>query len=327
MSKMLAGLLHRMAVEIIAEIGVNHQNDLALAHRLIDEAKAAGADAAKFQVSIPELEVSRRAAPEHYALIKSLVPSRECLVECKAHCDQIGIEFLCTPAEEDSLAWLIGLGVKRIKIASDNLTNIPFIRAVNLTGLPIIFSTGMGTPAEINRAMCSILKSDIAILHCTSSYPCPAEDANLAALRDLASSTNIPVGWSDHTTSTALAAVAVGLGAVMIEKHLTLDRNAPGPDHRASLEPWQFKAMVENIREAEAAMGDGIKRLMPSEEDTARVVLKSLVARLPIRAGDVFTAENLTVKRPGTGIPASRWGEVIGKASTRDYQEDELIAW
>lgn len=314
-----------MTVEIIAEIGINHQNDLATAHRLIDEAKAAGATVVKFQASVPELEVSRRAAPEHYALIKSLVPSREFLIECKRHCEEIGTEFLATPAEEDSLAWLVGIGVKRIKVASDNISNGPFLAAVWRTRLPVILSTGMASMDEI-RAAATHFDDSLTLLHCTSAYPCPIEEANLSAIPALAKASRCAVGWSDHTTSTMLAAVAVGLGAVMIEKHITLDRHARGPDHAASLEPWQIKVVVENIREAEAAMGDGHKRPMPSEEATARVVRKSLVASSPIAKGEAFASANLAIKRPGIGIPASRWGEWITKVADRDYEEDELIA-
>ncbi len=331
------------AVEIIAEVGVNHQNDLDQAKRLIDAAKEAGADIAKFQASTVHGEVSYKHAPEHFKLIRSVVPSFEFLEACKAHCDAVGIEFLCTPAEEESLKFLVGLGVKRIKIGSDNLTNPFILEAARDTGLPIILSTGMADMQEISRLFEHnggvLFAETVTLMHCGSAYPLPIGEANLyaiPALRQLGLERPIGfnpratyerhfVGFSDHTPSITLPAVAVGLGAVMIEKHLTLDVDAEGPDHRASLMPMQFAMMVEAIRETEAAMGDGFKRPMPSEMENRKLMRKSLMARKPIKVGERFTTLNLTAKRPGTGRSPMHVIELFGKPSPRDYDEDEFI--
>lgn len=315
-----------MAVQIVAEIGINHQNDLGIARRLIEEAKNAGADAAKFQASTVAEEVSILQAPEHFRELQQLVPTFEFVGACKAMCEEIGIEFLCTPSGEESLAFLVTLGVKRLKVASDNLTNIPFLRAVARTQKPVILSTGMGNISEVNRAATELASRQLRLLllHCVSAYPCPDDQLNINAMRMMES-----MGWvglSDHTTSTLLPAVAVGAGAKMIEKHITLSAKMPGPDHAASLDPGQFAHMVANIRAAERAMGDGSKR--PAEVEIANMATyrKSLVARVPIKSGDLFTMDNVTTKRPGTGIPASDWDRTVNvRHATRDYQPDELI--
>lgn len=315
-----------MAVQIVAEIGVNHQNDLGIARQLIEEAKNAGADAAKFQASTVTEEVSITAAPDHFAELRQVVPTFEFVAACKAICEEVGIEFLCTPSGEESLAFLVTLGVKRLKVASDNLTNIPFLRAVARTHKPVILSTGMGDISEVNKATTELASRThrLVLLHCVSAYPCPDDQLNIRAMQMLQAMGYI--GLSDHTTSTLLPAVAVGAGAKMIEKHLTLSNKMPGPDHAASLEPGQFAQMVANIRAAEAGMGGGSKRPQPAEQEGLKLYRKSLVASRPIKSGDLFTMDNVTTKRPGIGIPASEWDRTVNvRYATRDYQPDELI--
>lgn len=327
-----------MTVEIIAEIGVNHQNDLDQAKRLIDAAKDAGATIAKFQASTVVGEISRRYAPEHYDMIASVVPSFGFLGLAKLHCDDVGIEFLCTPAEVESLNFLVGIDMKRIKIGSDNLTNPIMLEAAKATDRPLIISTGMATLAEVDAIFgyqTGVLFAEehrVTLLHCGSAYPLPFDQANLRALHEIGylgrtamNMTGCKIGWSDHTPSVTLAAVAVGLGAVMIEKHITLDVDAPGPDHRASLLPLQFAMMVAGIREAEQALGDGVKRPQPSEMENRRLMRKSIVASRPIKAGDRFSTVNLTAKRPGTGRSPMDVIKLFGTKATRDYEEDEMI--
>jgi len=317
-----------MSAEIIAEIGVNHLNDLGRARRMIDEASIAGADAVKFQASNVREEISHREASDHFREIAKLVPSHLFLRMCKDRCDELGIEFLCTPAGPWSLEFLMGLGVKRIKVASDNLTNVPFLRAVAQTNLPVILSTGMATMKEIQRALVEFrFDHEVTVLHCGSAYPLPNKEANLRALPEMIRvlGPSVQVGWSDHTTDLCLAGFAVAMGAVMIEKHFTLSNDDPGPDHKASLEPFAFKTMVGWIRAAEACLGDGEKRLMPSEAQNVSLYRKSLVASGAVKKGETFTPANMAVKRPGTGRSPLDWDSMIGKQATRDYAEDELI--
>lgn len=313
-------------VEIIAEIGVNHNGDLDEARRLIDAAKAAGADTAKFQASYPDEEISRRYEAAHHAVIAKLIPSFDMLAKCKEHCEQVGIEFLCTPADVRSLRELVAMGVARLKIGSDNLTNARMLKEAIDTGLPLIISTGMASDAEVAITTDYHRWYKLTLLHCTSTYPCEPRHANLLAIGDMKA--RFPadgVGWSDHTTSMTLAAVAVGLGATVIEKHLTMSMWNEGPDHRASLEPMAFSIMVNNIREAEAALGDGIKRLMPCEEANAKLMRKSLMASRIIRKGETITVENLTAKRPGWGRSPMDYYAVLGTVAARDYDADEMV--
>ncbi len=297
-----------MGVEIIAEIGINHDGDLQKAFDLIDAAAEAGADVIKFQASEPRLETSARHAPEHLAMIEKYILDRHALALCHQRCFERGIEFLCTPAEEDSLAWLLEKNlIKRIKVSSDNLTNIPFLRAVGDAELPIILSTGMASLDMIFDAWGALcnrgLPKNITILHCTSSYPCAPEDANLAAIPELRRIFRraAGIGWSDHTLSWTLPAVAVGLGVAMIEKHIT--RGGDGPDHKASLNPAEFGEMVQRVREAEKALGEAARLgVLNCELETERVARKSVVAATAISQGEPFTVKNLAVKRPGTGL-------------------------
>lgn len=315
-----------MPVQIIAEVGVNHQNDLEIATQLIAHAQAAGATAVKFQASTVLEEVSLTAAPDHFADLGKLVPTWDFLRRCKALCDHHGIEFICTPAGLESLEFVVSLGVQRLKVASDNLTNTQFLEAVARTGLPVILSTGMGTLAEV-RAAIGYLRGigSITLLHCVSAYPCPADQLNLAAMVIMQRSTGLAVGLSDHTRSMMVPALAVAAGAVMIEKHFTLDNDLPGPDHKASLDPAAFKFMVDAVLEAEAVMGDGRKAPMPVELENMKLYRKSVVAAVDIAEGEVFTPENLTVKRPGSGRPAFSLNALVGLKATRSYAKDDLI--
>lgn len=314
-----------MPVTIIAEAGINHQNDIRMADALIDAAVIAGANVVKFQASTVVEEISVRAAPDHFADIGKLVPTWGFLHDCKALCDQRGVEFLCTPSGLDSLQFVLSLGVKRIKVASDNLTNVPFLRAVAKANLPVILSTGMGTMDEIMRAV-GLLASHqhrLTLLHCVSLYPCPVDRINISAM-DLLRRYGI-VGLSDHTQSIMVPALAVARGAMVIEKHITMDRSLPGPDHAASLDPYQFTDMVALVREAEVALGWGQKAPVGGEEEAAKLYRKSLVAARPIKMGEQFTPDNVAVKRPGTGRPAASWDSVMGTAARRDYEQDELL--
>ena len=321
-------------VEVIAEIGVCHQNDLRIAFELIHQARLAGADVVKFQASTVVEEISIKAAPEHFAEIGALVPTWDFLRECSSYADSIGIEFMCTPAGLESLDFVRNeLQCQRLKIASDNLTNIEFLRAASrvYADRPILLSTGMGDMNEIKIALHELSPSivsrmDITVMHCTSAYPCPADSANLRAIWSMGVHLAQPIGFSDHTVSTVIPAMAVALGATVIEKHMTLNRGWKGPDHAASLEPHDFAAMVANIREAELAVGapNGKQRL-GIEEAGAKLYRKSLVARMTIKAGEPFTTDNLTAKRPGTGIPAANWARYIGYPARHDYAEDQLI--
>lgn len=316
-----------MTVTIIAEIGINHQRDLDTAKRMIDGVKTMGADIAKFQASVPYLETSGVAAPDHLAEIAALVPDEKFLRACAAHCAAADIEFLCTPAEEDSLKMLLDIGMRTIKVGSDNLVNPPFINAVAATKLPVFLSTGMAEAGEIRVTLERLDPGKVTLLHCVSAYPTPASQANVAAVGYL--KTAFPmveaVGYSDHTDSLTLPVLAMGFGAEVIEKHYTLDRKLPGPDHMASLPPFQFRAMVVMIREAERGLGDGVKRVQPCEEKNRVLMRKSVVASQPIAVGEILTPHNLAIKRPGTGLSPRLWDGLIGKRATRAYRVDEQL--
>lgn len=314
-----------MRTTVISEIGVNHQNDLEIARELISFARMAGADVAKFQCSTVMEEISFKAAPDHFREIGALVPTTQFLRECVKICEAEGIEFMCTPAGLQSLEIVMDLGVKRMKVSSDNLTNIPFLRAVNDCGLPVILSTGMSDLEEVSRARAGLAKvDDLTLLHCVSSYPAPMEEMNLNALFQLR--LFAPVGLSDHTESTFIPAFAVAMGATVIEKHITLDRGMVGPDHAASLEPLAFQEMVDRIRTTEVWVGDlWGKRCQPSELKGRLLYRKSLVATRAIKKGEPLTPDNVTCKRPGTGITADRWYAMMGTEASQDFEEDDLI--
>lgn len=318
-----------MAVEIIAEVGVNHQNNAALAEALIIECARAGATVVKFQCSTVEEEVSFTAAPEHFHELALLVPTLPFLSQCAYVCQREGVEFLCTPSGPTSLGMVVDLGVKRIKVASDNLTNLPFLKRVRDTGLPVVLSTGMGTLREIEEAMNILTRggtfTPITLLHCVSAYPAPDDQTNLRAITTLKQHFGYPVGFSDHSTGLVIPALAVAMGACMIEKHVTVSRTLPGPDHEASLLPEHLAHMVRWVRLTESALGTGEKAPQPCELVGMQRYRKSIVARRDIAPGEVLTEENVTAKRPGTGHPIGDWYAVRGTVTKRAYKADDLI--
>lgn len=329
-----------MSVYIIAEAGVNHNGQLELALKLCDAAKAAGVDAVKFQTWKTENIVTaqaRQAAYQtentgieesQYDMLKKLELSYDHFRYIQEYCKKIGIDFLSTPDEEESLAFLVSLGLPFIKVGSGEVTNIPYLRKIGSHGKPVILSTGMSNLAQVATAYDTLLKAGangVSLLHCTTNYPCPMEEVNLRAMITLRDAFKCHVGYSDHTMGTEVPVAAVALGAEIIEKHFTLDRTMEGPDHKASLEPCELKLMVQQIRNIENALGDGIKRPNRSEAENAKVVQKSILAKRSIKMGEVLTEENLTVKRAGAGIPASLWDLVVGCYAIQDYMIDEPI--
>lgn len=331
-----------MSVLIIAEAGVNHNGDIAMARQLVAVAAAAGADLVKFQ-TFDASKLVAAAAPKadyqiattgddesQYEMVRKLELSRAdhdvLIADCKAQ----GIGFFSTAFDNDSFDLLLGLGLDRVKVPSGEITNLPFLRHVARSGLPVILSTGMATLGEIDDAITALVahgtpRDGITILHCNTEYPTPMSDVNLNAIPALRGAFGLPVGYSDHTAGIEVAIAAVAMGATVIEKHFTLDRGLPGPDHRASLEPGELTAMVTAIRNIEAAFGDGVKRPTVSESKNRPIARKSIVAATPIAAGDVFTAANLTTKRPGTGLSPMRWDEVLGRTARRAFAIDEII--
>jgi N,N'-diacetyllegionaminate synthase len=327
---------------VVAEAGVNHNGDLRLARRLIDAAREAGADAVKFQTFRSDALVSRHAPKAAYQraatgagesqaeMLARLELTREQHVELRDHCVKAGILFFSAPFDHASADALAELGVGLFKVPSGEITNLPLLRHVAAKGRPVILSTGMSTLDEVAEAVAAIRAvgdPPLALLHCVSAYPAPVEEMNLRALDTLRARFGGPVGLSDHTVGIEVALAAVARGAAIVEKHLTLDKALPGPDHRASLEPAEFVALVRGIRAIEAALGDGEKRPMPSEADVRRVARKSLVASRPLRAGEPLTAEAVTAKRPGTGIPPSQLASVLGRRVRRDVAADEVLDW
>jgi N,N'-diacetyllegionaminate synthase len=327
---------------IIAEVGVNHNADMELAYKLIDVAVSAGVDAVKFQTAIPELVVTGYAQKAGYQ--KETSGAEESQLEMirkihfpidaydliKAYCDKKKTIFLSTAFDLVSLEYLENLGQPYHKIPSGEITNLPYLRQIGRYGKPVIISTGMANLGEIEAAL-DILeqagtpRDRITVLHCTTEYPTPMVDVNLRAMLTIRNAFGVAVGYSDHTSGIEVATAAVALGATMIEKHFTLDRNLPGPDHKASLEPDELKAMVAAIRNIEQALGDGIKRLSTSEAKNKSIVRRSLVAACTIRAGEVFSETNLVIKRPGLGLSPMRWDEVLGRKASRDFAADEMI--
>lgn len=329
-----------MAVTIIAEAGVNHNGDLAMAKEIARVAKECGADIVKFQTAVPELVVSRFARKAEYQkqttdagesqldMIRRLHFSFEGHKELKEYCDSIGIQYLSAPFDIPSVRFLGSLNLPLIKIPSGEITNLPYLEEVGRLHTPVLLSTGMSTLGEITDAL-GVLDDngcpEATILHCNTQYPTPYEDANLTAMMELFEQFGLPVGLSDHTPGWECDVAAAVLGAQVIEKHFTLDKSLPGPDQKASLDPAEFRAMVDAVRHTEAALGDGRKHVTASEAPNKAVARKSIVAAKPIPAGEVFTADNLTTKRPGDGISPMRWYEVLGRTAKRDFAEDEQI--
>jgi N,N'-diacetyllegionaminate synthase len=331
-----------MKTLIIAEAGVNHNGDLAVAKQLVAAAAAAGADLVKFQSFITSKSIARHAPKANYQLgstdpiesqfemVRKLELTEQDHRELIAECARHGIGFFSTAFDTESFDMLLGMGLELIKIPSGEISNLPFLRYMAAAGKPLILSTGMSTLGDIETAIevletAGIERSKITVLHCTTEYPTPMHEVNLRAMQSMRKAFGVATGYSDHTKGIEVAIAAVAMGACVIEKHFTLDRNMPGPDHQASLEPQELAAMVTAIRNIEIALGDGVKRLTPSEAKNKPVARKSLVACAPIAKGQLFSERNMTAKRPGTGISPMRWDEVIGRAAARDFAVDELI--
>ncbi|MGN0311729.1 MAG: N-acetylneuraminate synthase [Lachnospiraceae bacterium] len=329
-----------MAVKIIAEAGVNHNGSMELAKKLVDAAAKAGADYVKFQTFKPEKLVARSAGTAEYQkknlhsdesqleMLNKLALTQEDFRELKRYCEERNIGFLSTPFDLDSLAFLDSLGMDFWKIPSGEITNLPYLEAIAQTDRPVVLSTGMADLAEVEAAMKVLTQQkprEIIILQCNTEYPTPYEDVNLRAMQTMKEVFRVPVGYSDHTKGIAIPLAAVGAGAQVIEKHFTLDRTLPGPDHVASLEPDELQAMVEGIRQIEKAMGTGEKVPSSSEKKNIVAARKSLVAACRIQKGELFTSENITAKRPGDGLSPMRYHEILGQVADRDYEEDEQI--
>ncbi|WP_027209434.1 N-acetylneuraminate synthase [Butyrivibrio hungatei] len=328
-----------MSVFIIAEAGVNHNGSFDLACKMVDEAKKAGVDCIKFQTFKSENLVSINAKKAEYQkkttgggsqidMLKNLELSYDEFLKLKEYCDKVGICFLSTPFDFDSIDFLNTIKMPFWKIPSGEITNYPYLVALAKTGRPVVMSTGMCDMSEIADAI-KVLRvngtQEIKLLHCNTEYPTPFEDVNLSAMKTMKEAFKLEVGYSDHTKGIEVPIAAVALGATIIEKHFTLDRNMEGPDHKASLEPSELAAMVSAIRNIEKTIGTGDKVPSESEKKNRTVARKSIVAKTSIKAGDMFTEKNITVKRPGTGISPMRWEEVLGQKAIRDFDEDEII--
>jgi N,N'-diacetyllegionaminate synthase len=333
----------RNNVTIIAEAGVNHNGDITLAKKLIDVAADAGVDYVKFQTFNSKKLVSKNAQKANYQIenaneksesqlemLQKLELSPEMHFELINHCKKMKIKFLSTGFDLESLTFLNLIGIDLFKVPSGEITNLPYLRSLGAMGKPVIISTGMADMQEIEDALNVILdagtqKEAITILHCNSEYPTPMEDVNLNAMNSIKEKFQVNIGYSDHTLGIEVPIAAVALGATVIEKHFTLDKNMDGPDHKASLEPDELKNMVNAIRNIEKALGDGSKTPSKSELKNKPIARKSIVAATDIVKGTIFTDKNITIKRPGTGISPMKWDEIIGTIATKNYSEDDLI--
>jgi len=327
-------------VYIIAEAGVNHNGDINIAAELVRQAAKAGADAVKFQTFSAKALTTDSAQKADYQkkttdseesqqdMLSRLELSREDHIYLQKLCKECNIDFLSTPFDQPSIELLEELSIPVYKIPSGEITNYPHLVNIARLKKPVILSTGMCFMEDVEKAV-AVLKEngaeDITLLHCTTEYPAPKNEVNLRAMITLRDKFNLKVGYSDHTQGIEIPIAAVGMGAMLIEKHFTLDKNMEGPDHKASLEPYELKAMVDAIRNVEAALGSGIKEPTESEKRNMAIARKSLVAAADIAEGEPFSAENLTAKRPGNGISPMEWSNVIGKTAKRDFKRDELI--
>lgn len=327
-------------IVIIAEAGVNHNGSMEIAKRMIEQAKEAGADYIKFQTFIPEKLVSKYAGKAEYQkettgkresqrqMLEKLALTCDDFRKLKEYCGSLGIGFISTPFDLDSIDFLETLDMDFWKIPSGEVTNLPYLEKIGKTGRNVVLSTGMCEIQEIKEALQVLEKngtSNIIVLHCNTEYPTPFSDVNLKAMLHIEKETSKSVGYSDHTAGIEMPVAAAALGAKVIEKHFTLDKTMEGPDHRASLDPLELKQMVSAIRNVEAGLGDGFKKRTASESKNVSAVRKSIVAKCFIVKGEKFSEHNITVKRPGNGISPMRWYDVIGQEANRDYVEDELI--
>ena len=331
-----------MSTLIIAEAGVNHNGDMELAKKLVDVAHEAKVDVVKFQTFIAKnlvtktaekAEYQNKSSPEsdfQFEMLQKLELTEKQHKELKKLANSKGLEFLSTGFDIESMEMLISLGINRVKIPSGEITNLPYLRFIAAQKKEIILSTGMSTLKEIDSALTTLVDGgakleDITVLHCTTNYPAQMNEVNLKAMVSIGSEFKVKTGYSDHTVGIEVAIAAVALGATVIEKHFTLDRNLPGPDHRSSLEPTELTALVQSIRNIEIAMGDGAKRPMEAELANRNAARKSLVASREIAKGELFTVENVSVKRPGSGISPMEWDSIIGTVASKDFSEDDLI--
>lgn len=329
-------------VFIIAEAGVNHNGSLELAKKLIDVASESGVDAVKFQTFKADKLVSKTAKKaeyqkettdtneSQYEMIKKLELDEAAHRELIKYCKSKNILFLSTPFDHESIALLHGLGMSIFKIPSGEITNLPYLRQIGRFGKEVILSTGMADLGEVEDALDVLVqagtpKENITILHATTEYPCPMDEVNLKAMQTMLHAFGAKVGYSDHTQGIEIPIAAVAMGARVIEKHFTLDREMPGPDHKASLEPDELKAMVQAIRHVEKALGNGMKKPSKSEAKNKAIARKSILTCKAIKKGEKLTKDNITIKRPGNGMSPMRWDEVIGSVALRDYVEDELL--
>ena len=331
-----------MSIFIIAEAGVNHNGSIKLAYKLIDVASASGADAVKFQTFKADNLLSKNAQKADYQkettdvsesqfdMIKKFELDEKAHKELIAYCQEKGIMFLSTPFDHDSIDMLNNLGLEIFKIPSGEITNLPYLRHIGSLNKQVVLSTGMSNLEEVRAALNILInagssKENITVLHANTMYPTPMEDVNLNAMLTIHKEFDVDVGYSDHTLGIEVDIAAVAMGATCIEKHFTLDKTMDGPDHKASLEPEELKAMVSAIRNIEKALGGGEKKPSPSESVNIKAVRKSIVANENIKKGDLLTNENIAAKRPGDGISPMQWDEVIGMAASKDYNENELI--
>ena len=326
-------------VLIIAEAGVNHNGSLDLAYKMVDAAKRASVDCIKFQTFKSQNLVSKNASKADYQkentgdgtqieMLKKLELTYADFSGLKDYCDKVGIRFISTPFDLESIRFLDSLDIPFWKIPSGEITNYPYLKAIAKTGRPVILSTGMSTIYDIQQALDVLTRNgttDIKLLHCNTEYPTPYEDVNLNAMKTIHDAFGCEVGYSDHTKGIEIPIAAVAMGATIIEKHFTLDNNMEGPDHKASLEPDELSEMVKCIRNIEKAFGNGIKEPSESEKKNINIVRKSIVAKIDIKKGDILTEDNITVKRPGTGVSPMRWNAVIGTRAIKDFNEDDLI--
>ena len=329
-------------VVIIAEAGINHNGSIKMAKQLIDVAADAGADFVKFQTFKADSLVTKKADKadyqkkltqkdeSHFEMIRRLELDKSAHKELISYCIQKNIQFLSTAFDIESVNLLSELDIKIYKTPSGEITNLPYLRHIGGLGKPVIMSTGMATLDEVRAAMNLLIdagldKNDLTILHCNTEYPTPISDVNLNAMLTIKNEFKVKVGYSDHTLGIEIPIAAVAMGATVIEKHFTLDRTLNGPDHAASLEPDELKTMVQAIRNIQEAMGDGFKKPSHSEKKNIPIVRKSIIAKTHIEKGEIFTENNLEVKRPGTGISPMEWDKIIGKVSDKSYAKDELI--
>lgn len=331
-----------MRTIIIAEAGVNHNGSMERAREMVAAAKEAGADYVKFQTAVPELVISTYAPKAEYQkdtdgtgrsqleMCKAIHLPLDAYAELKALCEETGIGFMSTPFDLVSIDLLAELGQDYMKVPSGEITNLPYLERIAYHGIPVIISTGMATTEEARRAI-DILTSgplttdDITVLHCNTQYPTPMRDVNLRAMLTLRDALGVKTGYSDHTTGIEVPVAATALGAAVVEKHFTLSRELPGPDHKASLEPQELKQMVRAIRNIELALGSSDKHVTDSERGNMAVARKSIVALRDIKEGEILTEENITTKRPSNGISPMRWHEILGTRAIRDFGADELI--